>query len=70
MLLELANNYVDIINRGDLPNYELTYKHMMRFQLHKMFQNFMGECEATVQVNSKKMMSKEAIDKIEKQLLV
>jgi len=65
----LARNYVEVINRGDLPNYELSYKHMMKFQIQRIFQHFMSTCEQTIGTQSQKMLSKDELDSIEKKFI-
>ena len=41
MLLELASNYVKVVNKGDLPNFELSYKHILRVQLQRETSDFL-----------------------------
>lgn len=42
MLLELASTYVDAINSGSLPNFEMSYKHLMKYQLNKATHQFIS----------------------------
>ena len=58
MLLELINNYIEVVNRGDLPNFELSYKHLMRFQIQRVFSQFMSSCDSALKESGKKMLSR------------
>ena len=43
---------------------------MMRFQIQRMFQQFMTNCDQSISSFSKKMLSKDELDNIEKKFLV
>ena len=43
---------------------------MMRFQIQRMFQQFMTNCDQSISSFSTKMLSKDELDNIEKKFLV
>lgn len=43
-LLELALSYVDVINKGTLPNFDSSYRLIMRYQLTKIAEQFLDSC--------------------------
>ncbi len=48
-LLELAQSYVEVINKGTLPNFESSYKLIMRYQLNKIAEIFFDSCKQKMQ---------------------
>lgn len=63
-LLELAQSYVEIINKGTLPNFESSYKLIMRYQLNKIAENFLDSCKQKMQFFTKEMKKKEEFDEL------
>ena len=61
---------MEIINKGDLPNYEHSYKHIMRFQMQKTFQQFINKIDENLLSNSQKMMSAQDLESAQKGFMV
>jgi hypothetical protein len=61
-LLELALSYVDVINKGTLPNFDSSYRLIMRFQLNKLADQFMDACRQQLHEFTKQMRTKEEFD--------
>lgn len=64
MLLQLAMNYVDVINKGNLPNFDSSYKMIMKFQLNRLIDQFTESCKQRFREFGKTMRPKEEFDVI------
>jgi hypothetical protein len=60
----LALSYVDVINKGTLPNFDSSYRLIMRFQLNKLAEAFLDSCKQRFQDFCTEMRSKEEFDEI------
>ena len=69
MLLELVSTYVDAINHGSLPNFEMSYKHLVKYQLNKSIHQLGATCRNKLQESALKMHSKEHILELEEHLI-
>ena len=63
-LLELAQSYVEVINKGTLPNFDSSYKFIMRYQLNKIADIFLDSCKQKMQTFTKEMRRKEEFDEL------
>ncbi len=59
MLLQLAMSYVDVINKGSLPNFDSSYKMIMKFQLNRLIDQFTESCKQRFREFGKTMRPKE-----------
>jgi hypothetical protein len=58
-LLELALSYVEVINKGTLPNFDSSYRLIMRYQLTKIAEHFLDSCRQRFAEFTKEMRTKE-----------
>jgi hypothetical protein len=48
-----------------MPNFEMSYKHIMRFQLDRAYRQLIETCKSKISTEAMKMLSKTKIENIQ-----